>query len=208
LQKQLAARLVEGGMGLEPFAFQFGIGAHAAQHLPRAGSGDPGGHLGAALGRRGQRHVERAHRADMDVEIDPVEQGAEQARLIIADTARVLVAVPRRIAGIAAAARVHCSDQLDATCFARKLKKLIGVGRRNVRFTHRRDNSAIQQSTPKQIKNSIELGDSATELDDDLQTVIADNFSKFSQASAIDFYFDVGFPDFREPFGCNRIGVA
>ncbi|MFN9633908.1 MAG: hypothetical protein ACK554_10735, partial [Erythrobacteraceae bacterium] len=48
----------------------------------------------------------------------------------------------------------------------------------------------------------------ATELDDDLQTVIADNFSKFSQASAIDFYFDVGFPDFREPFGCNRIGVA
>ena len=113
-----------------------------------AGSGDPGGHLGAALGRRGQRHVERAHRADMDVEIDPVEQGAEQARLIIADTARVLVAVPRRIAGIAAAARVHCSDQLDATCFARKLKKLIGVGRRNVRFTHRRDNSAIQQSTP------------------------------------------------------------
>ena len=101
-------------MGLEPFAFQFGIGAHAAQHLPRAGSGDPGGHLGAALGRRGQRHVERAHRAEMDVEIDPVEQGAEQARLIIADTARVLVAVPRRIAGIAAAARVHCGDRLRA----------------------------------------------------------------------------------------------
>jgi len=37
-------------MGLEPFAFQLGIGAHAAQHLPRAGSGDPGGHLSAALG--------------------------------------------------------------------------------------------------------------------------------------------------------------
>jgi hypothetical protein len=101
-------------MGLEPFAFQLGIGAHAAQHLPRAGSGDPGGHLGAALGRRGQRHVERAHRADMDVKIDPVEQGAGQARLIIADTARVLVAVPRRIAGIAAAARVHCGDRLHA----------------------------------------------------------------------------------------------
>jgi hypothetical protein len=48
----------------------------------------------------------------------------------------------------------------------------------------------------------------ARPLDDDLQTVIADNFSKFSQSSAIDFYFDVGFPDFREPFGRNRIGVA
>ena len=45
--------------------------------------------------------------------IDPVEQRPRQAGLVIARAARIAVAALHRIAGIAAAARVHRGDELD-----------------------------------------------------------------------------------------------
>jgi hypothetical protein len=58
-----------------------------ARHLERAGAGDARRDLAAAFRRRRQDEVGRRHRADLDVEVDAVEEWPRQPRLIVAGAA-------------------------------------------------------------------------------------------------------------------------
>ena len=72
------------------------------------------GDRGARLGRAGPDQVARRHRRHLDAEVDAVEQRAGDARLVVGCAARAARAAVARLAGHAAAARVHRRDQLDA----------------------------------------------------------------------------------------------
>ena len=84
-----------------------------ARRLHRARRRYPGRDLGAALGRRRKREVGGADAGNLDVQVDPVEQGAGHLGLIIGGAARRTAARQCGIGEVAAAARVHRRDQLD-----------------------------------------------------------------------------------------------
>lgn len=83
----------------------------------------------------------------MDVEVDAVEQRPGQARLVVADATRILVAVPRRVARIAAAAGVHRRDQLHAGG-----KRDVGVGAGDI------DLPRLQRLAQRIEHRALELG--------------------------------------------------
>lgn len=133
LHQQFAPRLVGLGEAVERIAVEFGIAACAAcfeaGRLTRASGAHACGNLGAALGWRGQGEIGCADGIDLDMQIDPVEHGAGHARLVIGRAARRTAAGKRRIAEMAAAARVHRRDQLDA-----RRKRHMRIGASNIDF--------------------------------------------------------------------------
>ena len=68
----------------------------------------------AAFRRRRQDQVGGGNRRHLDMEVDTVEQRAGQPRLIVGGAARIRAALAgeARLAGAAAAARVHRGDEL------------------------------------------------------------------------------------------------
>ena len=116
--EELAPRLVGRRDLVEQLAVGFGIGARpvavVALGLDCARGGDPARDLGAALRRRRQGEVGGGHARHFDMQVDAVEQRARHARLVIGGAARRPAAGERGVAEMAAAARVHRRDQLDA----------------------------------------------------------------------------------------------
>ena len=116
----VAQHFVRHGDVLQHPARALGVGAHAlytqrceAGALALAGGADAPAHLSAALARRWQHQIGGRHRRHLDLQIDAVEQGTGDARLVVGSATR---AAPAALSGggAAAAAGVHGGDQLDA----------------------------------------------------------------------------------------------
>ena len=123
----------------------------------RARRSDAGAHLGAALRRPRQHEVGGRDRRHFDLQIDAVEQGPGDARLVAFDATAALAAGIARLAGAAAAAWVHRGDELnarrvgDAVIGARD-HRLAGLQRLAQRVEHLRgwnSGSSSRNSTPR-----------------------------------------------------------
>src|SRR5579883_1124115 len=86
-----------------------------AARLNPARRGNARGDLGRAFRRCGQHEIRSAYRRNFDHEIDAVEEGSGEARLILGEATgdRLTIAAEARIEGVAATAGIHGRDELE-----------------------------------------------------------------------------------------------
>ena len=101
-------------MRFQSFAFELGIGSHTSFKRELSGGGDPCGDFGAAFGGWRQGEIDRAHRSDLNMKVNPVEQRSGKPSLIFRRTPWPARADVSRFTCMAAATRVHCRDKLNA----------------------------------------------------------------------------------------------
>ena len=89
-------------------------GAGEAGVLDEAGAGDAGADGGGGFAGAGGEEFLLAQAGDFDVDVQPVEDGAADARLVFRHGVLRAGAGARHVAQVAARAGVHGGDQLQA----------------------------------------------------------------------------------------------
>ena len=106
------------GLQLERGNVGLGVVEAATVRAPRAlrgaGAPDAGGDALAGLAAGGAGQFGRGHRHDFDGEVDAVQHGAADLALVVLAAAGRAAAFARGVAEIAAAARIHGGDHLEA----------------------------------------------------------------------------------------------
>ena len=131
--------------------------------LDRAGGGDAARCFGRAFGRRGQDEIGRRDRGNLDLQVDPVEQRAGQARLILRRTtlhrpARASIARIERMLNLAEYKRRQAAPGVKVTL------KNFGRDRRYPITNRFRDSGeAIRTSAATAVKD-VEVRSEALDL--------------------------------------------
>ena len=107
VDRTVAANVAGGHMGV---AEQLGVAFEAGQ-LPLTGGVDPFAYRSGGFTRRLAHQVVEGDSGDLDVEIDPVEEGAGDAGAVALDRQRGAGALVARVVQVAAGAGIHGGDE-------------------------------------------------------------------------------------------------